>query len=650
MTEALSKYRPDLDGLRAVAVLSTMAFHAFPATVSGGFIGVDIFYVISGFLITTILLKSTSLASFYGSRIRRIFPSMVVVMLASLTFGWFALLPDEYAQLGKHTAASAAFLTNMVLADESGYFDGAAITKPLLHLWSLGVEIQFYLLWPLLLIGLLRIRRDLYASMALLGLTSFGASLLLMRYDAIDAFYLPYARFWELWIGALLACPRMTVPVRVQHGCSLLGAGLITLGLATVSQHNFPGWPALLPVLGAACIIVAGPQAVVNRMLAKPLMVWLGLISFPLYLWHWPMLSFAHIIVGDSLPVSVRFVLLLAAVPLAWLTYRLLEIRIRHGGQRQQKVLALLLLMGLCGLAGFGIYDKLGLPQRYPIRTMVEQFEQTQFPPLHSNHEWYCDRPELQGVYCFQDRGATPTAVVVGDSHAPRIYAGLKTLYAERGKALGMLADNSCPPFFGLISKMYANEVEKRCLNTTTRALEVLLADSTVQEVILVNRGALYTSQQGFGEIAKDHFATWTLQLHNAPDLSNMDAYSHALTDTLTRFTQAGKQVTYVHNVPELGFDIKSCMGIRPLRTQSRNPCGVSKAEFLARHKQHRAMVNAVLSQFPEVRAIDPAQALCDEEYCYGMREGKLLYEDDDHLSLLGSHYVIQQLKDQFAP
>src|SRR5437870_5550894 len=203
------KYRPDIDGLRALAVLSVVAFHAFPTSLPGGFLGVDVFFVISGYLISTIILENLdkgafSLAEFYGRRVRRIFPALLVVLLASYVFGWLALLADEYAQLGKHIAAGAGFVSNLVLWNEVGYFDRSADTKPLLHLWSLGIEEQFYLAWPLLLWFSWK-RRFVAPVVLALAALSFIATALWSNVDAVATFYSPLTRFWELLGGSMLA-------------------------------------------------------------------------------------------------------------------------------------------------------------------------------------------------------------------------------------------------------------------------------------------------------------------------------------------------------------------------------------------------------------------------------------------------------------
>ncbi|MDM0041441.1 acyltransferase family protein [Variovorax sp. J22G21] len=338
------KYRSDIDGLRAVAVLSVLGFHGFPNWVPGGFIGVDIFFVISGYLISTIIFASLhgegfSYREFYARRIRRIFPALLLVIAATLAFGWYALLPHEWQQLGKHVAAGAGFVSNFAFWNEAGYFDSAAETKPLLHLWSLAIEEQFYIVWPLLLGFAWRRRWRIALVIGVVALLSLAVNLATVHNHPSAAFYSPASRAWELLLGAGLAWLRL----RQAHAFSRhrdlqagAGLGLILLGLLLVrSHHAFPGGWALLPTVGAVLCIAAGPQAWLNRhVLGSRPMVWFGLISYPLYLWHWPLLTYARILEDGTPNRRIRALALLIATLLAWLTYRFVERHARHSERR----------------------------------------------------------------------------------------------------------------------------------------------------------------------------------------------------------------------------------------------------------------------------------------------------------------------------
>ena len=403
-------YRADIDGLRAVAVLSVVGFHAFPGWVPGGFVGVDVFFVISGFLISTIIITglkdgSFTFTGFYARRVRRIFPAFIVVLAACFAFGWFALLSDEFMQLGKHIAGGAGFVSNFVLWSESGYFDTSAETKPLLHAWSLGVEEQFYVLWPLLLWLAWKSRFNVAALAAVVAGGSLALNLAIHHSDPVAAFYSPQTRFWELMLGSLLAYAALFSPAlsgRAEPNAgayrgtlrelqSVLGVACIVTGvLIFTRQYSFPGFWALLPTLGAALIIGAGPGAWFNRaILSNRLLVWIGLISFPLYLWHWPLLSYARIIESETPERSIRIGAVVLSIVLAGLTYALIERPIRFGRRRSAGTVSLVLLMIAIGGVGYYAYAEEGLEFRAVVKSYKNN--KNELIRLPANDE-VCDR------------------------------------------------------------------------------------------------------------------------------------------------------------------------------------------------------------------------------------------------------------------
>ena len=373
------KYRPDIDGLRAIAVLLVVCFHAYPDRLLGGFIGVDIFFVISGFLISSILYRENnrggiSFVDFYSRRVRRIFPALIVVLLASLIAGWFLLLPDEYSEMGKHVVAATFFISNLVLWGESGYFDVVAELKPLLHLWSLGIEEQFYLLWPLVIWGLSKLKTKILTAVILLALLSYACNIYSMHTNPVADFYSPFTRFWELLSGAILAymasCEKSVVnstSTRLKNCASITGIGLLIAALLLISRTSaFPGWFALLPVSAALLLIFAGPYALINRLiLSNKIVVWFGLISYPLYLWHWPIFSFLHIIGGAQPEVHIRSKALLASIFLACITHYYVEKPIRS---KKKFTASLLVGMLIVALIGSIIYFNKGFATRAAVQ------------------------------------------------------------------------------------------------------------------------------------------------------------------------------------------------------------------------------------------------------------------------------------------
>ena len=369
------KYRPDIDGLRAIAVLAVVAFHAFPNSIKGGFIGVDIFFVISGYLITKNIFENLnsntlSFISFYERRIRRIFPALIFVLTACLLFGWFILVADEYNLLGKHIAAGTSFISNFVFWKEAGYFDHSSDKKPLLHLWSLGIEEQFYILWPLFIWFLWKKGFNLLVITFLIAIISFYINVNWIKSDAVAAFYSPQTRFWELLSGSLLAWVVVYKKgssiyfinkiggKTLLNILSILGLILLIYGISRINKDSsFPGAWALIPVIGSVMLIVAGPTSLVNRvLLSNKIMVWIGIISFPLYLWHWPIISFATIYKNNVPEDYIRYSAVILSIVLAWSTYHFIEHPIRFGKYSKDSVALLCGVFFMIGLLGLIIY------------------------------------------------------------------------------------------------------------------------------------------------------------------------------------------------------------------------------------------------------------------------------------------------------
>ena len=474
------KYRPDIDGLRAIAVLSVVIFHTFPNVISGGFIGVDIFFVISGYLISSIIIDNLehnrfSFIDFYSRRIKRIYPALLTVLIACFAFGWFVLLADEFKQLAKHIVGGAGFISNFVLGRESGYFDNIAETKPLLHLWSLGVEEQFYIVWPLLLWFGWKRRFNLMLMALIMALTSFMLSVYMFQRNPINAFYSPFARFWELLMGSILAYMSLhqhnvistlkdNYKNRLNQGLfkfwvrqwenilSFIGINLIVIGLVFLDKDSlFPGWSAILPTLGASLILAAGHQAWFNRsLLSNRVIVWFGLISYPLYLWHWPLLAYARILYNDTPPVTVRAAALLTSIALAWLTFQLIEKPVRLNGDENKKTKILFILMIVMGSLGYVTFKHNGFGFRLGERQVFEDYFENNSPDVHyfqkinlvKNYREVCDyydnyaerqghatqlpRKKLADECIVRNAEKTHAVMIWGDSHGQQLYYGLK--------------------------------------------------------------------------------------------------------------------------------------------------------------------------------------------------------------------------------
>jgi len=459
------KYRPDIDGLRAIAVLSVVAFHAFPSLIQGGFVGVDVFFVISGFLISSIIFgslekKSFSFVDFYTRRVNRIFPALLLVLAATWGFGWFSLLADEYMQLGKHIAGGAAFVSNFVLLGEAGYFDNSAETKLLLHLWSLGIEEQFYLVWPLMVWAAWKARINALILIVLVGGISFALNIFNVHSDAVGTFYSPQTRFWELLVGSLLAYVTLHSNLQVWREASgpmvrniqsLTGMALLVAAFAlTTKMNQFPGWWALLPTVGAALIISAGPFAWFNKaVLSSRLLVWFGLISFPLYLWHWPILTFAKLVTGKTPSIPVTISLVIASIILAWATYSIIEKPLRKINTRQKQITLVGLMVAISGI-GFTTYKTNGFPTRFP--TEIQELANFKYDAADGARIGKCWLDASAPYNGFEPECLAPSKIessnrilIWGDSHAGRFYAGLNAIAPQKNTILQATRD-SCPP------------------------------------------------------------------------------------------------------------------------------------------------------------------------------------------------------------
>jgi len=448
------QYRPDVDGLRAIAVMLVLNFHAFPEAMPGGFIGVDVFFVISGFLITGIIareldLKRFSLAGFYARRIRRIFPALITVLCAVLMLGWLWMLPAAYAQLGGDVFASAAFFANVALLLQSGYFDLESAKKPLLHLWSLGIEEQFYLFWPLLLMLAVRLRLSIVAMASILGVGSFLLNVALIGSDPVATFYLPFTRAFELLAGAVLVRGWNWVS---QTGTAsnlraAIGIALIAVAAGVLDTHRaFPGWWAVLPVAGTTLLLSAPAAWVCRTVLASRPLVWIGLISYPLYLWHWPLLVFFATIKFGPLTLPERELILLASALLAWATYWYVERPFRFGVPSPRKIFALCAGMVLIAVAGVAVVGGKGFDFRLPqeIRAMAD------VPTQNSKwrfHECLLDLShEMSFADDCVDRKRRPLVLVWGDSTAAALMPGLLQAQQTRNFGIAQLTSSSCIP------------------------------------------------------------------------------------------------------------------------------------------------------------------------------------------------------------
>jgi peptidoglycan/LPS O-acetylase OafA/YrhL len=445
-----------------VPSLAVIGFHAFPEYAPGGFVGVDLFFVISGYLISGIIFQnlergSFSFADFYMRRIRRIFPALILVLIAVWLIGWYILLPDDFRLLGRDIAAGAGFASNIVLWQEVGYFDRGTELKPLLHLWSLGVEEQYYIVWPLVLYLAWKARHALPAIIIGLAAASFAFNVTASASRPADAFFLPHARFWELLVGGMLAVTSGGAFFR-RYGTLASIVGMTMCIGSVFGLHNkmaFPGWWVLLPVGGAALLIGAGPSAWVNRcVLSAPPLVGVGLISYPLYLWHWPLLSFARIASPEPLSAAQIGTLVAGSFALALATYWLVERPIRFSLRRRAGAAAAALLAVMAAVLPLGAYTFLnqGFPNRFPLVFQGVATLAGTHIPAYRNSVCFLSAAQDSNAFakeCVDPQDPTaPLAFLWGDSHAAHLYPGLAELQKKYRFRVAQYTASSCPPIF----------------------------------------------------------------------------------------------------------------------------------------------------------------------------------------------------------
>lgn len=604
-----NRYRADVDGLRAVAIIPVVLFHAGLSAVSGGFVGVDVFFVVSGFLITALIhdeirAGTFSILAFYERRVRRIFPALFTVLAAAAVAAPLILLPDDLIRFGRSVVATAAFASNFLFWSEDSYFGAAAEGKPLLHTWSLAVEEQFYIFYPILLLLIRRLSPAAQKSLlAVLLVVSLLSSALVTRIAPSAVFYLAPFRAWELLLGSLLAIGALPpLRGRVLPECAtLIGLTLIVWTVFAISpQTSFP-WPAALPpCLGAALVLHAGREragTVINRLLSSRLMVSVGLISYPLYLWHWPLLVFARRWTASQLDVPQTAAILALALVLATLTYRYVEQPIRRGMSvdrrtlRSGAALAISLSIAVGLVQSIPMEPHSALVARH-IRGVEDYRRATCFMDENQSYaQWSASA-------CLTDHHSERTVLLWGDSFAAHYIAGLAGGSFGRDFNIVQYTAYSCPPVLGANVAWAPN-----CRQFNDHVSDVL-----------------------------DHFrfdavvlaARWERYWNDAVDREQLQ-------QTLTFLKARHLKVVLVAQGPSFQFE---------------NP-----VEYAYRNAGHNAKPNPSDRINRELQSLtgydayfDPHDYLCVAGRCSVIRDGQFLYWDSGHYSTYGSKLMSEPL------
>lgn len=635
-------YRRDIDGLRAIAVLAVVLFHFGVPGITGGFVGVDVFFVISGFLITSIIWRERqagrfSFIDFWARRARRILPALFVMMAATLAVGWFLLAPKDYEELGRSAHYQVIFTSNLLFSRQHGYFDVSSDIKPLLHTWSLAVEEQFYIVFPLLLtLFSSRLKHWRLALFAVL-LGSFGMSVWAVAHEPQKAFFLLHLRAWELLAGAMLA----VMPMRdwraspaLAQGVSLVSMALILIAvLGFDATTPFPGASALLPVLGVVGLIWANGQqhTWVGRLLSSRLMVGIGLISYSWYLWHWPVFVYARYAAVDGLNGWELAGLMLLSLVLGYLSWRFIETPFR-----EKRLLAgrgaILAGAGvgiLClGLTGVTIRTSNGVPSRLSEQALRYAEAKTWSPDLMA-----CmadkDTPD-ERLFCHFGQSGSASVLVWGDSHATVLIPAFKESAQRHEISLLEASFSGCVPLDGLENNASCAQFNQR--------VEKAVGEETFSDVVLVARWSLYLYGQMSGDKERALKDPRTGKYVRAVAEQRL---AQGLRERVQGLRAAGHRVWLVKEAPLQEIIVPYRLSRLAMLNRPVDGEGLLVAEHVKRQAFITQLFDELAAADNGVAVLDPAPQLCGADgLCRVELNGRALYTDDNHLSDVGARYV----------
>lgn len=648
-TSGLKKnYRADVDGLRALACLAVVIYHAFPNSIQGGFVGVDIFFVISGFIISSILYRNlfdkenpgrVNIIDFYIKRVRRIFPALIAVLVFVAVAGYFILLPDEYRRLGTHIIGGSTYISNIILYLESGsYFNTESNQKALLHLWSLGVEEQFYLFFPLILWVLYRCKLSFIKSLIVFSVISFITNIYFIESgNGSHSFYMVWTRFWELSFGAILAFLVMfkhDFMDKVQGKSnadilSTLGIILIIIAYATIPQDEyFPGYRAMLPVLGAVLIIAAGPKAFINhKILSSKLFVFLGLISYSLYLWHWPLLAFDNVLEGSNSNSLVRIGLVVVSIVLATLTFYFIEPPLRYGKGRKLKSIGLFTTLLLLGVVGFFIHKG---EIAYKNKVTVD------FGGIIDNQEYakncllkFPDFVKQNELACYVKDTEKNDIDIIGDSHTLSLANGLFKAFENEEHALTLLPVTAQCPFYNC---SIDNKDRYSLYKLINQNLDFALNDSETQLVVLTHYPIAVYKDEESPEIKDQH-----------------EVVFNTATKTFKKFKDKNIKVLYLLDIPTMDdATYKNFKNSRRFGRVANYTFSRTLSDNQSIKKTFESAVVEAAKGFDNVKVLNLSDYMCKDDVCPAFdKQGNALYIDTNHLSVYGSKMIAPKIKEK---
>jgi peptidoglycan/LPS O-acetylase OafA/YrhL len=636
-------YRADIDGLRAVAIVPVVLYHADLGPFGGGFVGVDVFFVISGYLITSFILGQIdsgrfSLDNFYLRRIRRIFPALFLMMAGCAAIGWLLLTPQDYRRLGESIFAAVFFSSNILFWLQSGYFATPLEERPLLHTWSLGVEEQFYVAFPIFLVLLCRFfpRRLIGITLAFC-LLSFGFNVLTFKAHPGLAFFLTPSRIWELFVGALLAMGALAPPRsdKWSEAAGLLGAALIGYAIFGFSKDTaFPGFAALLPAAGAAGIIWSGmggkeTKGGLTRSLSHPALVLTGKISYSLYLWHFPLLAFAAYVIVGGPSLTARLALVVLAVVLAFASWFYVEQPVRQGrwifGNTKAVFGTAAAALALFGGFGLAAHFAGGFPGRIGEPGLQILASEGDINPDRGSCLKLDDATDItrRPLCNFGVTNAAPQFALWGDSHAESLRASVDVAARKVQRAGIFFGTAGCIPELGI------DRDSGGCDRVNEAIAAYLLSQPSIHTFVLAGRWGLWAEGSPY-----KHEAGKRVSLADASGvpLDNHAALTAGLERVVAKLTGAGKQVWLVGPIPEIGYNVPRTLYFDSLGVPRSIHIQPTRKEFDERESFVLALFARIAEKY-NVRAVWPHQYLCDARLCQVQKEGRPLYVDDQHLT-----------------
>ncbi len=634
------QFRKDINGLRAIAVIAVVLFHFSAAWMPGGFAGVDVFFVISGFLMTGIIFKKIeqkrfSLAAFYIARANRIIPALAVLCMVLLVFGWLYLIPSDYNLLGKHIAGSLAFVSNMVYFKEAGYFDAASNQKWLLHTWSLSVEWQFYILYPLILVAMRKFMTLQAMKTTVLVGTVLGFILCVVVSDQWPnaAYYLLPARAWEMMIGGVAYLYPMAIKQGHKKRLEWLGLGLIVGAYVFISKNNpWPGYLALLPVLGTFLIIQA--QRNDSLMTGNIVFQKLGAWSYSIYLWHWPIVVAINYFLLSELFIYLGLGL---CVLLGFMSHQYIEsFKFKNNfsgllSYLKCQPIAMVLVIGAMSLAVYN-FTLNGYLYQMP-QSVLNSFKRGDYEcfnkeGLHAKASEFCTITKGQNkVFAF------------GDSHSYSVLPALELFAKDNNFALTYAGYSSCPPLMGVYPQ-HVNKIDKSCQLLNDKVMNFVI-DNHYDFVFLAARWTYYT-QGDYTNGAMQYLVTQKGE--PGSQANSIAAFKKGLAATFKRYSDNKIKVVVMLQVPMQEHKPKSIYYSALVSNQVQQVLLNQKAVSLQKHVAFQQATNQMIrdeaKRYSYVTVVDPTHSLCDDNICPVGDEAASYYFDDDHLSVYGNHQL----------